>query len=466
MIEVNKIERTNTSIPFNAANQQLIPINLDLYNYVEEEYFYSGYSNVYELKENQVQIKHKNAPYTNRFLLRKPKGNCSGKVIFEVLNSTNGWDVAPMWALLWKKIVHDGDIYVGMTSRSVSVRALKQYDANRYEPLSWKNPNPSPDKISKDILMWQHSSLQDEDGLVWDIMNQLSTYLKTSLAIKELGIEVNRIYATGCSQSAMLLSTFMTRFDESTKGSFIQSSFDGYLTYSGARELSLNQEQSPCPIEIVRNVKVPVMRFMSQWDFKDFAGDLRLRREDNDDLKDRFRLYEVAGQAHASYVGAFYRPGKLEMSKIGKNVELPLHDISPLPLEALICQGLENLEVWVEKNIAPPRCKRIEIDEEGNEVFDVYGNCKGGLRYAQLDIPYATYYSGTKQNAQEGCYVPFSSKKLKEIYKTRNNYIKQIFTSIDEMYQKRWISLVDAEHMKEDVLKLEIFKEEDANGYE
>ena len=172
MITLEKVNRTKYSIPFNAADKQLIPIDLNMYGYKEEEYFYSGFANVYSLEKEQVKVKFTNAPYKNRFILRKPKGKYSGRVVFEILNSTNGWDVAPMWALMWKKILHDGDIYIGVTSRAVSVRALKQFDSMRYQSLSWKNPNPQPKEINRDILMWQHSLKADEDGLVWDMIHQ------------------------------------------------------------------------------------------------------------------------------------------------------------------------------------------------------------------------------------------------------------------------------------------------------
>lgn len=465
MITLEKVERTQESVPFNAADQQLIPIDLDMYEYVEEEYFYSGLANVYSLDAGKVHIKFKDSPYKNRFIIRKPKKNCSGRVVFEILNSTNGWDVAPMWALMWKKILHEKDIYVGVTSRAVSIRALKKFNNLRYGSLSWKNPNPNPKDINRDILMWQHSSKEDEDGLVWDIVHQLSCYLKSEEANKYLHVDADKIYATGCSQSAMLLSTFMTHFDEITKESFISSVFDGYLTYSGSRMLSLNQEESPCPLEITRNVRVPVMRFMSQWDFKDYAGDLRLRREDCNDMKDRFRLYEMAGQAHNSYSGAFYRPGKNEILKLGKQTRLPAINISKLPLEDFVCQGLENLDQWVKNNQLPPCGKRIEVDEKGNEMFDGYGNCKGGVRYPQLDVPYATYYSGTKANAQDSYYVPFSNSTLRTMYKNKENYMKKIFCKMDDLYSNHWVSIESVEKMKEEIFQLSILEGEEYNGY-
>ena len=119
---------------------------LEKYGYEEEEYLYSGEADVYTLKDGQAQVKLSNAPYTNRFIIRKPKDpkKFSGNVVVELLNSTNSWDVSPMWCLLWQKMLHEGDIYVGVTVRAICTKTLKQYDTKRYEKLSWKNPNPNP----------------------------------------------------------------------------------------------------------------------------------------------------------------------------------------------------------------------------------------------------------------------------------------------------------------------------------
>ena len=57
-----------------------------------------------------------------------------------------------MWCLLWQKMLHEGDIYVGVTVRAICTKTLKQYDTKRYEKLSWKNPNPNPGPVNHDIL--------------------------------------------------------------------------------------------------------------------------------------------------------------------------------------------------------------------------------------------------------------------------------------------------------------------------
>ena len=152
------LPRTEDSFPWGAADRQLVPTYLEKYGYEEEEYLYSGEADVYTLKDGQAQVKLSNAPYTNRFIIRKPKDpkKFSGNVVVELLNSTNSWDVSPMWCLLWQKMLHEGDIYVGVTVRAICTKTLKQYDTKRYEKLSWKNPNPNPGPVNHDILLWQH----------------------------------------------------------------------------------------------------------------------------------------------------------------------------------------------------------------------------------------------------------------------------------------------------------------------
>ena len=131
------LPRTEDSFPWGAADRQLVPTYLEKYGYEEEEYLYSGEADVYTLKDGQAQVKLSNAPYTNRFIIRKPKDpkKFSGNVVVELLNSTNSWDVSPMWCLLWQKMLHEGDIYVGVTVRAICTKTLKQYDTKRYEEI-------------------------------------------------------------------------------------------------------------------------------------------------------------------------------------------------------------------------------------------------------------------------------------------------------------------------------------------
>ena len=457
------IVRTPESIPWGAADRQLVPIDLASYDYKEEEYFFSGQANVYSLADGTAQIKHKNAPYTNRLLVRCPAdpARFSGTAFVELINPTNGWDVSPMWSMAWPEILRHGDAYIGITIRPVCIEALKQYDPIRYAPLSFANPCSAPGEISRKILMWQHCSPASEFGLVWDMLTDIGQFLKSSAARTTLGLFVDRVYAMGCSQSAMFLSTYINIFHETQRPSPLVPCFDGYLAFTGSTMVPLNQEEDPPemtdPIQVTAGCPVPVIRIMSQWDFRDFAGHLSHRRPDSDDITDRFRLYEIAGQAHNPFTGALYRPGFTEMERLGRRTAFPATDISPLPTDAIVRQALRNLDLWSRCGLAAPRtASLIRTDEKGQALPDEYGNTIGGLRLPQLEVPCATYFSGTAKNPQDGVAVMLPTRKLTALYPTHQDYVLAMFAAIDKLKKVRFISEQDAAHLRVEAVRMPV----------
>lgn len=448
------LPRSESSIPWGAADRQLVPIYLDRYGYEEQEYLFSGNANVYTLKEDHAEVKYADAPYTNRFLIRKPKNPAkfSGNIVIELLNPSNSWDVTPMWCQVWPSMLEDGDIYVGVTIRAVCAASMKKYNPERYKDLNWSNPNPGP--VSQKILMWQHCSEETEFGLFWDMLTQLGNLFKDAEGEALVGAPIEKVYAMSCSQSSMFLSTYFNIFHETDRVSPIEPPFDGYLTYTGSTMVPLNQSEDPADptadIQKTRNCPVPIMRFMSQWDFKDFAGHISHRRKDSDEMGDRFRLYEIGGHAHNAFTGALYRPGYDEIAAIERTTGFPATDFAPLDIDAVMRQALRNLDEWVREGIAPPHAQQgfIETDENGNELFDENGNCRGGLRLPQMDVPVARYFSGTDKNPQDSAYVLFDEEKLTALYPTHTDYVEKMFKAIDEMLFANFISVQDADLMK------------------
>src|ERR1700721_3160550 len=75
---------TADSAPFLAAANNLEPIDLSKFGYVEEEFILSGKANVYDwAADGTVTIKPPNVPYANRIMLRRPAnvGRSTGTVI-------------------------------------------------------------------------------------------------------------------------------------------------------------------------------------------------------------------------------------------------------------------------------------------------------------------------------------------------------------------------------------------------
>ena len=82
---------TEDSYPFSTASRQYVPVDLASYGYIEEEFFVSGLANIYQWYDSgtgPATIRTPDAPYTTRFLLRRPAApvKFSGNVIVEIFD--------------------------------------------------------------------------------------------------------------------------------------------------------------------------------------------------------------------------------------------------------------------------------------------------------------------------------------------------------------------------------------------
>lgn len=72
------------------------------HDYIEEEYYMHGTSNLYESDTNgEPKIYCSDAPYTNRFVVRAPKDktNFSGNVVIKIINPSSEMEIDRMWIL-------------------------------------------------------------------------------------------------------------------------------------------------------------------------------------------------------------------------------------------------------------------------------------------------------------------------------------------------------------------------------
>lgn len=143
--DIIEIPITSNSYPFSSADRYL---NLSQYGYVEKEYYVKGTANVYKTvgEMGEVDIKTKDVPYTNRIIIRAPKeaSKFSGHVVVEIINPTSFMEIERMWIHGYRKLLRDGDIYVGITSKPNTFAKLVEFDKERYECLSWPNVCEDP----------------------------------------------------------------------------------------------------------------------------------------------------------------------------------------------------------------------------------------------------------------------------------------------------------------------------------
>ena len=204
------------------------------------------------------------------------------------------------------------------------------------------------------------------------------------------------------------------------------------------------------PRQTIRNIGAPVIEVVAQGEIgPDY------QREDSDQPKDRFRIYEVAGAAHIDkwayrelpimedQLAATGAPGQGTPAwpfNVKCTPEIPLQD-HPL-LKYVFDGAFVNLEQWASKGIAPPRAERITVKD---------GVAIGGVRNPYVDVPAASYTftsPGPGTCRELGGTAPYDSAKIDSLYGNRKNYSVRVAESVDRMVKERWITKADGDLIK------------------
>ena len=190
---------TATSYPFGAAGHERVPEGLKSIGYVEEEYLISGTANVYDWPApGPAVVRTPNAPWTTRVLVRRPasKARFSGTVAVEMANPSNLFDLNLGWTINHREFARNGDAWVMITAKPVSVVTLKSFNPERYVAVSWANPVPVDDPKNCPTVP-ADSTRTTENGLVWDIYTQTGAWLRSAGASESARLRRDR-----CAQAA------------------------------------------------------------------------------------------------------------------------------------------------------------------------------------------------------------------------------------------------------------------------
>ena len=463
---------TAQSYPFGAADHQLVPQDLSTYGYVEEEYVVSGTANVYEWPApGPAVVRTPDAPYTTRILVRRParRGQFSGNVVVELLNPSNLFDLNIGWALMHRQMLRDGDVWVGVTIKPISVAALKNFDPERYASLSFANPLPLDDPANCTNVA-ADSSRTTENGLVWDIYTQVGAWLRSNEPTNPLTYggraSVERVYGFGYSQTGGYLYDYINAVQPLVVQSDGRPMYDAYIVavaggaFVGA--VPINQCQPSPPLNDPRrqfnNVGVPIIHVMSQSDYLIGIG---ARRMDNDVPPDRYRHYEMAGAGHATPDELYYSAAPEDIVKADRSVPPLACNEGPrsrFPSSIFFDAILRNLDLWVRKDVAPPRVDPILV-ENGAPVVDEFGNVVGGLRSPYLDVPTSTWFGSA--TGASFCFIagweqPFSSDLLHELYSSHGNYVRQVVRSVNELVGDRIITRPDGVELIQEAARSDV----------
>lgn len=474
---------TADSYPFGAANRRSVPQDLSLAGYVEEEYFVSGLANVYDFdSDGKVIIKTADAPYTTRILVRRPVSakKFSGTVIVELLNPTSMYDLDLQWSISRDYFLAHKDAWVGISIKPVVLKALKNFDSQRYASLSMANPLPPDQTCPKPFsIIPPDSTPATENGLAWDIVSQVGALLRSNSEQNPLReFQVERVYATAYSQTGGYLVTYIN-FIHPLPTATLQTGkpvYDGYLIGDGdGLPPPLNQCAVPFkpgdPRITIQPRPEPVISVVSQ---TLLFMSVPVRRADSDSTGDRYRRYEVPGAAHVYQRGGKFLPKPNDAAKTGMAMpppnckEVAQYGITDFPFEYLMNGAFANLDAWVRYGKVPPKTPWINVKKVPGIPFpvaelDQYGNAVGGLRTPYLDVPIATYYvrSTTDSPAKLFCSlmgykVPFKKDVLTHLYPTHRSYVKKVRKAVKALVKARLITKEDGKKIKKEAAKAAI----------
>ena len=481
---VGPLKVTEDSYPFGAAFTTTVPQDLSKFGYVEEEFLVSGKANVYDFDSaGKVIVKTPEAPYTTRILVRRPVATSkfSGNIIVELLNPSLLFDLAPQWMFSNGYFMEHGDIWVGVTVKPVAAKALKKFNPERYASISWANPLPSDKRCPIPASFLSDTFTETENGLAWDIISQVGALLRGDEEQNPLkNFEVEYVYATGYSQTAGYLTTYIN-FIRPLPAAMLKNGkpvYDGYLSGDGdAFAIFLNQCAQAFPPgiapSIIRPRKEPVISIVTEGSL---SQTIAARRPDSDKAGDRYRRYEAPGATHANKLVFQYAPRPGETEKVGVPAAAPncigpdKYGLTDFPLEYLMNAGFANLDTWARFNIPPPRAQVIEAvpgsDSSVLEIKrDANGNAVGGLRTPYLDIPVASYHTSSKPADEQssrfcttqGYKVPFEKEKIMALYPTRESYLEKVNGMVDSMVKERYLIKADGEKIKKEAENLSVW---------
>jgi Alpha/beta hydrolase domain len=347
-------------------------------DYVEEEFAASGSASSYRVDGDLTGdgdwsfVTDSRADYRTRVLVRRPADpdSFSGTVLVEWLNVSGGVDANPDYASLEEEILRQGHIWIGVSAQRIGVeggpvlvsapgtgdlagKGLKALDAERYGSLA----HPG-------------------DGFAFDIFTQVARAVRSG-AVTDIAPEV--VLAVGESQSAIALVTYYNGVQPLTLA------FDGFFVHSrGAAGLPLVEPGAYADLagsiggEAQRfrsDLAAPILELQAEGDIVGVLNSLGARQDDSD----TFRLWEVAGTAHADarLVGA-----------IAQNLDCGVA-INDGPLHVVAKAGLRALDLWVRTGTAPTQADRIEIAPGPPPAVqrDELGIALGGIRTPAVDVP-------------------------------------------------------------------------------
>jgi Alpha/beta hydrolase domain len=401
-----------------------IAVNLKRAGYGQDEYVASGTASSYTATGTLTGdgrwsfAPDGSAPYRTRVLVRRPRDRArfSGTVVVEWLNVSGGVDANPEFSTVHEEILRRGDAWVGVSAQRIGVEG---------GPVLVRVEAPGAEVAGrglKAIDPARYGSLEHPgDGFAFDIYTQVARAVRSGAGMDKL--RPKRVIAAGQSQSAFALVTYYNGVQPLT------DAFDGFFVHSrGGTAMPLVRpgESADIANAIGRTPAIfrtdqgaPVLDVQTESDVTSVLNSYVARQPDND----RFRLWEVAGTAHAD---AHLLASNAQYTKCNAT-------INNGPLHVVAKAGLRALTRWVETGKAPPKAPRIDVVSGPSPQIqrDADGIALGGIRTPPVDVPVVALSGAPAPNPSVICLLlgstnPVSDERLAQLYPSRAVY-KQLY---------------------------------------
>ncbi len=382
-------------------------IELTENGYVEEEYFMEGRANRYSSVELETaEVVDSGHRYKTRLIVRRPMSaqNFNGIVIVEWINVTGGPDKDIDWWQSGTHFIRNGYAYVVVSAQQMGIDTMKQWSPARYDSLDTSHDGMlSRDELSYDIF-----------SAVGKAINRVGESTPASAVDILNGLKAEQIIATGHSQSASRLATYLNNVHP------IDPVYDGVMVHGGGGRIRDDQP-------------VKIFKIMAE-------TDMARRAASPQPDSANFRQWEVAGSSHVDV------PFEIEYAKVRNLREaLPIDNVQPreqacdlptysrVPFRDVMNAAFEHLVVWIRDGVAPPTADRLQLARVIPTVEfarDEYGNVLGGIRLAEHVVATAKN-TGMNKGSNRFCglygsHQPFDQATLDKLYPSKESYVSAV----------------------------------------
>ena len=245
------------------------------------------------------------------------------------------------------------------------------------------------------------------------------------------------VLAAGESQSAIALTTYYDGVQPLTHafdGFFVHSRASFGLPLVGPGEYAdLAGGLGGTPAIFRTDLAAPVIDLQAESDVTGILNSVVVRQPDSD----TFRLWEVAGTAHA------------DVHLLGPTIADMLDCGAPInngPLHLVAKAALRGLDEWVRSGQAPPEAPRLDV-MSGDPIEirrDADGIALGGIRTPPVDVPVAVL-SGVPGPKPDllclllGSTTPLPAERLAELYASRADYEQRYDAAADQVIEAGFV---------------------------